>query len=273
MQSFLVALAFLTIIPIRFREMPDEAAVARSRFWHPVVGLLLGALLGGWTLAVAHFAPPMIGAFLVLTAWVLITGALHLDGFCDLCDGLFGGTNPEERLRIMKEPTRGTFAMVGCVLLLLGKWVALEQLLTSQASYPAEAAILLAVAVSQARSMVFLMAGGAKYPRAAGTGKVVIEASRIGETVASLFCVAAINFVGAWGLLAVRGLHIPFVPNVLSMGAIFFVIWTGPAILAVYLLRSISHCQLGGITGDCLGAGIEMAELIFLVVAAIFQVA
>src|SRR5436305_872648 len=102
MRSFLVALAFLTIVPVRFGKMPTPRDIARSRFWYPAVGLLLGAALGGACAALTTwYRSPLVAAFLVLAAWVALTGALHLDGFCDLCDGLFGGRTPEERLRIL----------------------------------------------------------------------------------------------------------------------------------------------------------------------------
>src|SRR5262245_61987887 len=101
MRSFLVALAFLTIVPIRFRDLPSPQVVARSRFWYAAVGLLLGAALGGWLALTAQLNSPPLAAFLVLLAWMGLTGALHVDGFCDLCDGLFAGTTAEERLRIL----------------------------------------------------------------------------------------------------------------------------------------------------------------------------
>src|SRR5262249_47410216 len=108
MRSFLVALAFLTIVPVRFREIPAPHDIARSRFWYPVVGLLLGAALAGVCAALTTWChSALVAAFLVLTAWVVSTGALHLDGFCDLCDGLFGGHTPEDRLRILHDPHLG----------------------------------------------------------------------------------------------------------------------------------------------------------------------
>src|SRR5271165_7031740 len=119
MTSLLVAVAMLTIVPIRFPKLLDDAVVARARLWFPLVGLLLGGFLAGWTLLLTAIAPPRVSAFLVLAAWVLVTGALHLDGFCDLCDGLFGGWTAEERLRILRDPRRGSFALVGGCLLLL----------------------------------------------------------------------------------------------------------------------------------------------------------
>src|SRR5262245_32285816 len=161
MRSFLVALAFLTILPVRFRTPPGPAEVARSGLWYPVVGGLLGAALGGWTaLLMLWDRPPQVSAFLVLLAWVVLTGALHLDGFCDLCDGLFGGRTPEDRLRILKDPHLGTFGLAGGVLLLLGKFVLLGELVRQ-----ADGPWLVGAAVAVARCLVLCMAGAAGYPR------------------------------------------------------------------------------------------------------------
>lgn len=261
MKSFLVALAFLTIIPIRFRELPDEATVARTRFWFPVVGLLLGLLLGSWTLGVAQITSPMIGAFLVLTVWVLITGALHLDGFCDLCDGLFGGSTAEERLRIMKEPTRGTFAVAGCVLLLLGKFVALEAIL--RARNPDWALFSVASAVLLARCWVLGFAAGAHYPREQGTGKTLIESISALEGACFFAIAPGMLFLWITGyafLPPARSSNWRTVDLILSA----FLMLLLMIFLALRLLRKVCERRLGGITGDCLGAGIELVELIWL---------
>src|SRR6266404_4697335 len=129
MRSFFAALAFLTIVPVRLRQPFSQKELARSRYWYPVVGLLFGVFLGGWAALMVRIGGPPLAAFLVLVAWVVLTGALHVDGFCDLCDGLFGGRTVEERLRIMKDPRVGTFGLVGAILLLLGKWVLLSETL------------------------------------------------------------------------------------------------------------------------------------------------
>src|SRR5262249_33941476 len=145
MQSFLVALSLLTVIPVRFREAPTPISVARARFAFFIIGILLGLLLGGFAALLAPLDRPMVCAVLVLAAWIGITGALHLDGFCDLCDGLFGGKTPEERLAILKDPHLGTFGLVGGCLLLLGKFVGLATLFQRA---PAETPLLLAASVT-----------------------------------------------------------------------------------------------------------------------------
>jgi adenosylcobinamide-GDP ribazoletransferase len=249
MRSFLTAVAFLTVIPIPFREAPSTAGIARSRFWFPVVGLLLGMILGGWSALLAQVGLPGIAAFLVLLLWVGLTGALHLDGFCDLCDGLFAGRTPEDRLRIMKDPHLGTFGLAGGVLLLLGKFAALQVVVAA----PARSVWVVAAAVTWARCLALCIAANAPYPRAEGTGKALIEATAWQEAgLISLAMAMLLSFSApsAW--------------------------WVAPALLLAGLvmivaLRWLCVARLGGVTGDCLGAGIEAAELLFLMGAALLM--
>ena len=251
MHSLLVALAFLTVMPIRFGQLPSPQLVARSRFWFPVVGLLLGGLLGGWMALLIRWLPARgsLTAFLTLFTWLGLTGALHLDGLCDVCDGLFGGRTPEDRLRIMKDPRRGTFGVAGAVLLLLGKFVVLQELILA---HPAEAPWFVAGALVVARSLVLCMAAGARYPRPDGTGKAFIEATR-GWELALFAVAAAVAAVAAVGFGVLAGLQL-----------------FAPALLAVMALRWLCERRLGGVTGDCLGAGIEIAEWVFLAGAVLF---
>jgi adenosylcobinamide-GDP ribazoletransferase len=243
MQSFLVALSFLTVLPVPLRKLPPSHAVARSRFWYPVVGLVLGALLGGGAaLLQAWGRAPLVQAFVLLAAWVGLTGALHVDGFCDLCDGLFGGRTPEDRLRLLKDPHLGTFGLAGGVLLLLGKFVLLHEVLASP-----RAPWVIAAAVTAARCLVLCAAAGARYPRPQGTGKVFVEAARPWE--AALF--AALAFACAW-LADPHASMLHALARFLS------------PLLAVLGLRWLCARRLGGITGDCLGAAIELAEGLFL---------
>ncbi len=115
------AFSFLTILPL---GSPPERQPGQSFAWFPLVGLCIGAALA----AIARHSPFDSGltAFLVLLFWVGITGGLHLDGFGDSCDGLLASGAPNARRRIMQDPRTGVWAVVGLVLLLLGKWMALQ---------------------------------------------------------------------------------------------------------------------------------------------------
>jgi adenosylcobinamide-GDP ribazoletransferase len=194
---------------------------------------------------------PMVSAFLVLLAWVGLTGALHVDGICDFCDGIFGGHTVEDRLRIMKDPHLGTFGLVGGVLTLLGKFVAVVAVANVQSANGGAFKTICAV-VFVSRCLVLFMAAGARYPRQEGTGKAVIEATRWWEA-------------GVYGLLAagVTWLAAPHF-HLLPALVVFFSV-----LLAVAILRWISERRLGGVTGDGLGAAIEITEVVFLLAVAI----
>lgn len=116
------AFSFLTILPLGAAAGRKPGA---SFAWYTLVGLCIGALL----VAVARLSPfdRDLTAFLVLLAWVLISGGLHLDGFGDCCDGLLAAVGPAERLKIMRDPRIGVWGAAGLILLLLGKWLALRQ--------------------------------------------------------------------------------------------------------------------------------------------------
>ena len=247
-NSFLVALTLLTVIPIHLSALPDDRTVARARLWFPAVGLLLGLLLGGLTFA-AGFVPALIGAFVILIAWVGLTGALHIDGCCDLADGLFGGRTPEDRLRIMKDPHVGSFGLVAGVLLLLGKFVGLAALLTCERRDLAP--WLIGLAVLTGRCLVLTVAAAARYPRPGGAGKLVVEATCVPE--AALFALLA--------LAAVLPLAFIVTPWLVAAALVPY--------LAVLALRRLCQTRLTGVTGDCLGAAVELTELLFLLTAGV----
>jgi adenosylcobinamide-GDP ribazoletransferase len=255
MRSFLVAVSYLTIIPISFGKAPSARVVARSRYWYPVVGFLVGAALGGLSEAVGLLNAPAAGAAMIVAAWVLLTGAFHLDGCCDLCDGLFSGADPEERLTIMKDPHLGTFGMVGGVLVLLGKFAALQTLL---AQSPKRAAPMIVAAAVVARCLVLWMAGGAIYPREQGTGKAFIEGTSSGEGwLAALVALLAVVLTAAAGITNAT--------TILVQTLVLYV----PVFVSVFLIRQGCARRLGGVTGDCLGATIELTEAVFLLAAAV----
>ncbi len=110
MTPFLQALSFLTVlrVPASVVAKPPGPWTA---VWFPVIGALLGgglaALLAGLRLAF----PPLVGAGLTVALWILATGAIHLDGLIDCADALPGLRTPEERMRILKDPTVGAYGV------------------------------------------------------------------------------------------------------------------------------------------------------------------
>ncbi len=129
MRAFWVALGFLTVFPVGRPRDLTPADLGRAVGWFPAVGALVGALLVGLGWVGRRALPAELAALPVLIGWIGITGALHLDGFLDACDGIFGGRDPETRLRIMRDERIGAFALAGGVLLLLTKYAAIQALL------------------------------------------------------------------------------------------------------------------------------------------------
>jgi len=255
MRSFLIALSYLTIVPVCLSEPPSDKTVAASRYWYPVVGFLLGATLGGLTAVLSLLNTPAAAAALLVAAWVALTGALHLDGCCDLCDGLFGGRNAAERLAIMRDPHLGTFGLAGGVPVLLGKFAAIQTLLTQS---PMRAAVMIVAATTGARCLVLWVAGGATYPRDQGTGKAFIEGTPARDGwAAALIALMAATLAAAAG------------SSEASVVLLQTLLLVAPAFGSALLIRRACQRRLGGVTGDCLGASIEVAEAVFLLAATV----
>ena len=132
MRALLIALQFLTILPVRLQGEFSAQDMGRSLLFYPLVGLLIGIVLSllGWSLTSQL---PMVSAILVLAVWVILTGALHLDGLADSADAWLGGIGDKAKtLSIMKDPAAGPIAVVMIVLVLLIKFVMLTVLLSQQ---------------------------------------------------------------------------------------------------------------------------------------------
>jgi adenosylcobinamide-GDP ribazoletransferase len=224
-----VAFAFLTILPAGHTgERPPGYAFA----WFPLVGLVIGFLLYGAALV----APAPLAGYVVLLLWAIITGALHLDGFGDACDGLLATTTPQRRLEIMKDPRTGAWAVVGLILLLLGKFVAVGQV----------APLLLVVAPTAGRWSMVVAASSFPYARTAGLGGYFREG--LGRRQVIVASVTELLVTGAVAYFDPRALLALIV-----------------APLLVFAGGRWAASRLGGgLTGDVYGGLCELTELIFL---------
>jgi adenosylcobinamide-GDP ribazoletransferase len=241
MTPLLIALQFLTRLPISLPGMPAAQQVGRSLLWYPVVGLLLGLLL----LALQQLldgAPLLLQAALLLAVWVGITGGLHLDGLADTADAWVGGFGDRQRtLEIMKDPRSGPIAVVVLVLVLLLKFAALVALLQA-----GEGALLLLVPWL-ARGLLPLLFLTTPYVRVGGLGQALAEHLPRQQLPWLLAAhVAALLLFGWAGGLAL-----------LVAGLLF--VW----------LRQLMLQRLGGTTGDTAGALLELVECAVLVALAL----
>lgn len=227
------AFAFLTILPVGY---PVGRKPGYAFAWFPLVGLIIGVVL--WLVARLPVGSTNLRAFLLLLTWAVLTGGLHLDGFGDACDALLATTTPERRLEILKDPRAGMWAVVGLILLLLGKWVFLAEVAPS----------LLLIPPLLGRWAMVWAAYTFPYARPTGLGSYFREGlSRQQVIVATLFTVVVIGVI-AWLVdgLVLALLWLPF----LTVG--LFGRWAVPRLG-------------GGLTGDIYGAVCEVTELLSLV--------
>jgi adenosylcobinamide-GDP ribazoletransferase len=238
MQKLLAAIGFLTRLPVPAVVFEGEEARSSQLAWYPVVGLLVGVLL--WVLAwLLHGASPLLGAALLLVAWVALTGGLHLDGLADSADAWVGGLGDSERtLAIMKDPRSGPMGVAAVVLVLLMKFAALATL-----PHPAAALWLAPLLGRAALTAAFVTT---PYVRSGGMGSALVTAPRTACAVGLLFALL-VTLLGGWhGLRA------------LVAGLIVFAGWRW----------SCMH-RLGGMTGDTCGALTELVEAAVLVALAL----
>ncbi|MCX5874812.1 MAG: adenosylcobinamide-GDP ribazoletransferase [Deltaproteobacteria bacterium] len=232
-----IAIAFLTILPVRLpAELPADG-FKRSAAFFPLAGWLIGGFLAGCAWLVVWIGlPPLMSAVLLVGLGAWLTRGLHLDGLADLLDGLGGGQTPERRLAIMKDSATGAFGVIGLVLLLVLKVACLAALVANGGDLLFFALFAAPVA---ARWAMATLACGVQYPRASGTGHA---------------------FVGKVGLggLALGGLLLtPLIWWNWSAGLIIL----GAAMLPAVWLRFKARKALGGVTGDVLGASCELGEV------------
>jgi adenosylcobinamide-GDP ribazoletransferase len=237
-----VAVEFLTVIPVplRLRGGPaTEADMAAARYAFPVVGLGIGVALACFSGALSYgHAPPLLASFLLVAAWAALTGGLHLDGLADSSDGLFLFGDANRRLNVMRDPHVGSFGLIALVLTMMGKFAALAPLLDRRRAL----ALLGAAVVS--RTLILVAAGLAPYARPQGTGQTVIEATTVTDALWSVVAALVLGAVlaGEAGLIA-----------------------SAAALLVAWSLSHLANQRLGGVTGDIMGAVVELGELVYLV--------
>ena len=243
MTSLRHAFGFLTIFPVARLKTPPTAS---STAYFPLVGLALGVILAGLDLAARQVLPmPVVGA-LLLVALLITTRAIHIEGFLDSCDGLLGGRNRTQRLRILRDSRVGAFAVVGGVGLLLLKWALL-------ASSPVNARTeLLVLFPCLSRFGMLSSMVAFSYVREQGLG----TSFRIGRNWRQLALGFIIAAAAAGVLMGAAGLILLSVSLVASLA------------LGWWVSRLI-----GGMTGDTYGAVNEVAEVsVLLLATALFPV-
>lgn len=239
MNGLLGAIQFLTRIPA-----PTRAAVPHERVvpWFPVVGLLVGAIVGGAAAGLGELMPTSVAAAVAIVVGLLVTGAFHEDGLADVADAFGGGWTPEQRFEILRDSRHGTYGVSA----LTGSIVVRIMAVATLAAPAAAFAGLVAAHVLGRTAAVGAMAVVAPA-RTSGLGADTARRMRPGALAATLVAGVAIATAAAGWWAA-------------PMAAAAVVGTTAVAWLAVR--------KIGGLAGDVLGAVEQVVECLVLVVAA-----
>lgn len=258
MKGFWSALALLTRLPVPARAAAAGGVdLAGSIVFFPAAGALIGIILVGVARVGASPGlgfPLLVQAALLLTTWVGLTGALHLDGFMDTVDGLSSRRSRDEALAIMRDPRVGGMAVVAACLLLCWKLVLIHSLLAAREL----TAILLLVPVWSRWAMALAVVSF-PYARSSGMGR---DFRALGRRT------RAVKVAGATALAA-----LPAVASaaVQGMPPVVAVALPAAAALTSLAFGRVWSVRLGGLTGDTYGALNELAEVVLLLVAVIFR--
>ncbi|WP_314945023.1 adenosylcobinamide-GDP ribazoletransferase [Bradyrhizobium cosmicum] len=241
-----MAATFVTILPLASSKPAADGAVTRATWALPVAGLLVG-LAGAlvYKIASRFGLTANLAALLALTATALITGALHEDGLADTADGLGGGRTRERKLEIMRDSRIGTYGVCALILSFGLRWSALTAI-----ADPWLVALALCAAHTAARAGV--PAFMSLVPPARPDGLSATAGSPPGRSVAIAFALGTLALALALG------------PGKALVGLILLS-------LAGLLLAQLAIRQIGGQTGDILGAFEQTGEILILLIAAAFQ--
>lgn len=240
MKGFLVALQFLTRIPVKIEGSIEERDLLNSLYFYPLIGLVIGILLVLANIILGPLIPLEARVVILLTLLVFLSGGLHLDGFMDTMDGICSGKNRERSLEIMRDSRVGAFGVLGLVLLLLIKLTFLQSLRGPDLNN----ALLVMPMVS--RWVVVANMPMAPYAREGfGLGKLMVENARWKEVLVTL----AFTLVVSSFLLGFKA------------AILILVLFVFACICSLFLKEKI-----GGLTGDTLGAVLETSEVFVLLI-------
>lgn len=237
MRGLVGAIQFLTRIPLRLRAaVPHEQALP----WFPVVGALLGLLIGGAAIGLGELIPVPTAVAVAVIVGLLLTGAFHEDGLADIADAFGGGHTPERRFEILKDSRHGTYGVAALSGSIVLRVVAASSIVGSAALLAGfvaahtlgRGAAVLAIAIFPPATQSGLGAGAARSLRPSTT--VAVAVVMVGVTAGA---------TGWWACPLIGG-----------------------AIIAMLAVGWLAMRKIGGLAGDVLGAIEVVVECVTLVI-------
>lgn len=239
MKVFILTLQFLTRIPININVEANKEDFAKGIIYFPIVGLIIGVFNMTFYMGANYIASGLFPIICCILANCIITGALHIDGLADTCDGIFSARNKERILEIMKDSRIGTNGAIAIIFDFLLRISILQSFNNKDILIP----ILLSPVIAKTL-VAFSIGFSADARTGGGMGSLFMEKSSryraLGALTLGLGIIGAIS--GGSGLISLMICSI---------------------IMFVY--KHYIYEKIGGMTGDTLGAANEVMEVVFLI--------
>lgn len=232
-------LQFLTRIPININLECKQDNFKKAAFYLPIIGLIVGGIEWSVYYILNIFLPADINAVLVFIISVLVTGALHIDGLGDTCDGFYAFKGKDRIIEIMKDSRIGSYACIAIVVDILLKVSSLTYIIGNKLGF-----IIILAPIIGRLSIIFISLIG-KPAKSTGSGNLFI--GNMSKTI--VFFAGLLSFAISVILIGI------------SNSAIIFLI----SIIVTILVNKYSESKINGITGDLLGANNELVEIFVLI--------
>ena len=267
MKGFLLLLSFMTRIPMPKIEY-DEEKLGKSMKYFPVVGIIVGFILLFFCIIfnfilknISYSAVLPLMIIVVILTDLITTGALHLDGLADTFDGIFSYRSKHKMLEIMKDSRLGSNGALALILYFLLKFILLFSL-TIESREGAIYAIMTYPVVSRFCSVV--SCASSPYARGSGMGKTFVDNTK----TCGLIVATVITFLYTIGMIFMPFLlftnySLPI--QIIMKSILIIVIIVALSALFAYAFSKLIERKIGGITGDTLGALLEISSLLYIV--------
>ncbi|WP_285767995.1 adenosylcobinamide-GDP ribazoletransferase [Peribacillus sp. SI8-4] len=243
--GFLINLQFFTVFPIRKQLPMERKYIHRAIQTFPLVGLLLGLIMGGALYVLVEWTPfsSLAIAFFLWFLTIALSGGLHLDGWIDASDAFFSYQDKERRLEIMKDSRTGAFGVISVIVLLAARFLFIYEI------------------VARANGWTYFLIITLPLLSKCVMGYLLIRMPLAKEEGLGAFFQRAVkkSSLPIYGLYPVASLAIALVIDV-QLVALFVIMSLAALLFLLYIKRKITS-WFGGITGDVLGASVEGVEL------------
>lgn len=235
---------FFTTLPINLEVPMTEENIERSIRLFPILGLYFGLIYSFVIYFLQNYSPfsNLIIAFIVWLLTIVLTGGIHIDGWMDSSDGFFSYRDQSRRLEIMSDPRLGAFGVIGGIILLLGKFIFIYEILTKTTENSSIYFVLIPILSRTFMAFTLLFIPKAKDK---GLGHLFQKAAKKSTPFfyeIYLFALIPIYFISKWMVL-----------NFLLLLASSFIVFL--------FVKNKAVKWFGGITGDVVGAAVEGLEV------------